>query len=270
MKNIVVPTDFSKNAHKALEYAVELANQFDANIHLISSYVVRRRTGMLKSIADIQKQDTEEGLGKLAREFRSSLSEETTIMTMALQGDVVHTIVKYATRIDADLIIMGTRGIGSVPRLFWGSNTIAVMSKSEGIPLLAVPEEFEVAPVKRIVFATDMNKISSEAVIKPMVKIAEINKAEIEILHVAPSIQQNDDLANDFYFANVDHTYYRIDNTESSVNESINQFVNTTKSQLLCMIRKQRGLLSDLFHNSVTEKTAASLEAPLLIMFDSE
>jgi len=40
LKTILVPVDFSDDSRRALEYAVELARQYQAKIHLLHSYPI--------------------------------------------------------------------------------------------------------------------------------------------------------------------------------------------------------------------------------------
>ena len=51
MKKILVPTDFSKNARNALEYAIELANYVgNCEITLLNTYLVRTTASTLISL----------------------------------------------------------------------------------------------------------------------------------------------------------------------------------------------------------------------------
>ncbi|NJK82891.1 MAG: universal stress protein [Saprospiraceae bacterium] len=49
MKKILVPTDFSKNAEIATEYALAMANQFGSQVTLYHAFQVQSATGSFAS-----------------------------------------------------------------------------------------------------------------------------------------------------------------------------------------------------------------------------
>jgi len=53
-----------------------------------------------------------------------------------------------------------------------------------------------------------------------------------------------------------------------NINEMINSFAKKTNADLLCLIRRKRGLLHELLNPSVTKKEMISSEVPLLILHD--
>ena len=63
------------------------------------------------------------------------LAESTALF---VQGSTAETIVRKATEIDADLIVVGSHGHGAMYQLLVGSVSEAVLRQSE-IPVLVVP-----------------------------------------------------------------------------------------------------------------------------------
>lgn len=59
MKKILVPTDFSAYSQNALNYAIGLAQDMGASLHLLHTYVVHASTDMLISIERYIREDTE-------------------------------------------------------------------------------------------------------------------------------------------------------------------------------------------------------------------
>ncbi len=63
MKNILFPTDFSDNANHALKYAVDFALKTGSNLVILNCYAMPSSTvGVMKSIKDILRQDSEAGM----------------------------------------------------------------------------------------------------------------------------------------------------------------------------------------------------------------
>jgi len=65
----------------------------------------------------------------------------------------------------------------------------------------------------------------------------------------------------------VEHSFhYELDRDE--VNESINSFVKDSAADLLCMLRRPRGFMEEVFHVSATTKEVFDSPVPLLVLKD--
>ncbi|WP_172636009.1 universal stress protein [Natronobacterium gregoryi] len=136
-ERILVPTDGSEYAADAAERAFELAATTDATVHVVSV----AETGPLVSVR-LPGDDASaaEILTRRASEFVAELETRADergleVSTAVLTGVPVREILEYADEVDADAIVMGTRGRGGVSRLMLGSVTDAVIRHS-GIDVL--------------------------------------------------------------------------------------------------------------------------------------
>ena len=120
LKTILVPLDGSKYSEKALERACEFVNAFGSKLILL--YVVE------KSLP-INLLDRKEYL-KILRKFGNSVLEkannvlskkEITAKTFLKEGNIVTEIEKVVKIEKCDLVIVGSKGLGSVTRFFLGS-----------------------------------------------------------------------------------------------------------------------------------------------------
>jgi nucleotide-binding universal stress UspA family protein len=117
-ERILVPTDGSDgSAHVALQ-AIDLAEQYDAEVH--SLYVV---SDDLRSRLDITSHDAleEEGRAAIKRVESMARAHGVDAVTELREGDPASTILDYADDIDADLIVAGTHGRSGVERRLIGS-----------------------------------------------------------------------------------------------------------------------------------------------------
>lgn len=117
-ERILVPTDGSDgSAHVALQ-AIDLAEQYDAEIH--SLYVV---SDDLLSRLDLKSHDAleEEGERAVKRVQSMARAHGVDAVTELREGDPADTILDYADEIEADLIIAGTHGRSGVERRIIGS-----------------------------------------------------------------------------------------------------------------------------------------------------
>ncbi|MFP8953073.1 universal stress protein [Natrialbaceae archaeon A-arb3/5] len=129
---ILVPTDGSTYAEDATETAFDLAMAVDATVHVISvaelgPFGSVRLPGDDGSAADV--------LTDRATEFATQAAQRGAehgleVPTEVRSGVPVREIIEYADEIDADVIVMGTRGRGGVSRMMLGSVTDGVTRHS--------------------------------------------------------------------------------------------------------------------------------------------
>lgn len=142
-ETILVPTDFSPHADRALEFAVELAKSQGAALHLAHvldvlpyttlpggvplydpSMVARAREELVKSLT-------------IAKE-RLSKAGVTRVETTLIEGQPQREIVYLAEQIPAQLIVMGTHGRSGLAHAFLGSVAERVVRKAP-CPVITVP-----------------------------------------------------------------------------------------------------------------------------------
>ena len=142
VKTILVPTDFSADAEKALSTATELAKLFGARIVVLHAYhvdipVVSPMAGGYALpqgfYEDLRSQATAQ-VEKLAKEAAAEGIEATGI---ALQDPAAGAIAAQAESLPADLIVMGTRGLTGLKHVVLGSVAERVV-RTAPCPVLTV------------------------------------------------------------------------------------------------------------------------------------
>jgi len=125
MKTIVVAFDGTEHARRALERTVELAKAFDASVTVTTVAPVLvagpRGAGAVDptdSYAEHQG-ELDEAVAFLAEQGVKADSQPGV-------GDPAETIVEVANSKGADLIVVGTRELGSIERILRGSVSSAV------------------------------------------------------------------------------------------------------------------------------------------------
>jgi nucleotide-binding universal stress UspA family protein len=137
---ILSPVDFSEYSRHALRWAGAFAARFQSRLTVISVVdpllveAARIRLGL-----DLAKAETEPAL----REFiAATLSEsahapEQTVVKTAV-GEAATAILETASADGADLIVMGTQGLGGFCKWLLGSTTERLLRRTH-VPVLAVP-----------------------------------------------------------------------------------------------------------------------------------
>lgn len=266
MKNIIVPTDFSENADKALDFALTLANKFKATLHIVHAYNSSPQAGHLGNLDRVLKEDSEQEMNKFLKATKDSVPFEIDIQGRCRKGYANEVIIDDAEDVKADLIVMGTLGASSIGKKIMGSTASNVI-KNSTIPVLAIPLHVEYADLNNLVVALDALSIKNPKVLDPMISIAQKLNLNIDLVHVSnDKIHTEIDPAIKDYLigASVSFTYNKVHSND--VLSGIMDFANEKGNSLLCMISHQRSWFENLFHSSVSQQVALQSTLPLLVI----
>ncbi len=137
-ERILFPTDFSDHAAYAQRFALSLATQYKADLHIVHvvqlfSYVVD--FGMDTTV---QYQAVQESLQKMMDELVESMADEPIAITGELvQGNPISELVRIAREDNSDLIVMGTHGRTALEHVLLGSVAEKIVRKAP-CPVLTV------------------------------------------------------------------------------------------------------------------------------------
>ena len=136
IKKILVALDGSKNSIRALSNAIVLAKQTDASITGISVIqVFPTEMGVVRTIVG-------KALSKHYKHFMSIAKAMCTkkgveFLDVVEYGEEGKTIVSFAHKNNFDLIVIGSRGMNTLKKLFLGSTSNYVVHSSK-IPVLII------------------------------------------------------------------------------------------------------------------------------------
>jgi nucleotide-binding universal stress UspA family protein len=137
---VLVPVDFSEHSDRALTYATGLAKGFGATLHLVhvypaSAYIAPPLLPGPVIIGQFRDQSQKAFDEFLERARRDHCIEITGTL---LEGVPHVEILRLATELQADLIVMGTHGRTGIEHLLLGSIAERVVRSSE-VPVITVP-----------------------------------------------------------------------------------------------------------------------------------
>ncbi|WP_289000840.1 universal stress protein [uncultured Megasphaera sp.] len=143
-KNIVVPTDGSVNSKRALEHAVLLATSMQASITLVYVANIVSVISNFDQIPNASGYVTEqvaldmeeEGKGVL-EEFSKEIPQDVEVKSVFEVGSPGPAVLSVAKKYEADLIVMGSRGLGPLKGLFMGAVSSYVVTHAP-CPVLIV------------------------------------------------------------------------------------------------------------------------------------
>lgn len=141
LKKILVGCDFSPDSDLAFQQALSLAQEFEADLHLVhviepsvSGELLKPDNALTTEIQEgVHQRLTEKLIAMVPEEARNWCTPETLI----LEGQPYEALVRYAKANAVDMIVLGVRGHGLVKTLFLGSTTDRVVRQST-CPVLSV------------------------------------------------------------------------------------------------------------------------------------
>lgn len=110
-ETILVATDGSSAAKRAVDDAIDLASTFDAELHAISVVNTSRYGDSMLSGTEGIIDDLRERAETVLEEVKTRADGDVT--TELRRGRPHEEIGEYAATIDADLIVLGNRGLGA-------------------------------------------------------------------------------------------------------------------------------------------------------------
>ncbi|WP_424984207.1 universal stress protein [Maritalea sp. S77] len=146
-KSILVPFDGSPGAEKALNQAIELIHynrEDDSKLNILTVY---RHHSMLEASLSMVRPNEPGNMDDVMREHATEVAERAkaiakdagckNVHAFVSPGGVARTIVKFADKHDNDLIVIGSRGMGSVEEYLLGSVSHKVTGLSKR-PVLVI------------------------------------------------------------------------------------------------------------------------------------
>lgn len=147
LKRILHPTDFSDPSNHAARYAMELADRFDAEVHLFHCIASLGTT--LPDMA-VGLSTYVEDYGELVKQLKADAEQrmdsvlkhvgcpDRKVVRVTDEGSPFVQIIRYAKEHDIDLIVMGTHGRTGLSHMMMGSVAERVVRKAP-CPVLTVP-----------------------------------------------------------------------------------------------------------------------------------
>lgn len=272
MKTILVPTDFSKNASHALNYAIELAKHENAKLILLHAFHIDYANSYVPvNLIEKEMQEVEQKSDTQLKSLYTKVAHAGNIKCeyisrQDLAVDAILTIIKEK---NVDCVVMGTKGASGLAEVIFGSNTARVIEKAT-CPVITVPEEASFKTIKKITYATDYHNSDIEAMAM-VLDLAKPFNAQINVLHITDEAHLTDsekqkmqkfkdELQKKIEYNNLSFQILHGENIEQKLEE----YLEDDTTDLLVMSTHHRNLFDKLFNTSITKKLAFHAKVPLM------
>lgn len=278
MFTIICPTDFSDVANNAIEYAVKLASQLKARVHLFHlihpSYLNSDTEGMFIVTAGLEDQIalSDKKLESLKSKFESfnvniSTSSEFGFWEDALSG--------LEDKYKPNLFITGTKGASSIfTAKLIGQNSLEFAKKLK-CPVLIIPQYYTLNSVQNIVYATDY-QFNDIDFAKYVIKIANFSNAKIEYVHVTNNRTQKyedeymdwlqDLISKETSYSNLDFKII----TGDSVEKTLENYSQKNHIDILCVSSRNKNFFQELFSHNYSDNLIIDAKLPILVFHLNE
>lgn len=129
----------------------------------------------------------EEGGKVLARSIQSLQLDPDKTTAMLREGDPKDIVCRVADEIDADLIIMGSRGLKRLQSILENSVSQYVFQLA-GRPMLLVKDDIYVKRIKTILVAVDKSAAAQECLDVAIALLRDVNGGQLILVHANPDL----------------------------------------------------------------------------------
>ncbi|MFT6849308.1 MAG: nucleotide-binding universal stress UspA family protein [Sphingobacteriales bacterium] len=271
---ILVPTDFSENANKALEEAIFFAKHFNSEIvllHVIENYLINatlsKAIGFNKERNESLKMVIEEQLSEMAEEL--SKKENVTISWETTFGKSYKEIVQKSEDLDVDFIIMGTHGANGMEKFMVGTNASRVASIAKK-PVITIQGKADLSNFSNLVLPLDLTKETRGKVNKAVelaksfnatIHVVAIQTTSDEFLTKKLNLQMNQ-VINHIVEKNINVTS-KVLEAENVAQEIVNYAQSFSNSALIIMTQQEMGL-TDYILGSEANRIIKNAEIPVV------
>lgn len=278
MKNILIATDFSKEAYCALYYTAELFREGDTRFLIANFY----GEAIHKSIYSLVNEDEFVRTTKISHSAHDSCNK---VMHQVIRDtglpkerfEVLYSEEKLERGIDelvqehkVDLLVMGTRKHeGSLSRL-QETNTTRIINKALPCPILIIPREMDYNTPKEIAFASDLKRPIPGSNARLFIALAEHFKSTVHVVYDGEegslSKKQWENFNNFKKLFAQDTVKLAYTFTHIEVSRTIAEYVKSNKIDLLAMIYYKHSIAGNIFREPVVENIDRHLSFPFLIL----
>lgn len=272
MKNILIPTDFTKLADSAFDFAETLADSMEVQIHILNvvnvpgSALLDEKGNLLDS-NDFDVSFLKQDLLKAERSLTAWMSGKPDGVIIKVQfGHLINDILGYIKKNNIDLVVMGTDGAHGWKEIFGGSTAENILRQSP-VPVISIHKE--VVKIKEILFASDFNEPHSEEhfwIIKRLIKSF---KPRLHLLRVVTKkhFQSSEKILNRMELFKQTHQLEKAEShlkCAESIEEGITIFCDNHDIDFIFMGTHGHKGLKHLIKGSISENIVNHLNKPVL------
>lgn len=267
MQTIIFPTDFSKGAEKAMEFAIEIARRTDAKIIAVNAYdLPYAETIMTHSLLDVMKKNAEEAMTKVTEKLKSAGVNYSAEIKM---GNPIRVVKEAVEDFKADMVVLGTKGASGLEEVLIGSNAAAILHNVD-CPVLSIPQEKAFTEINHIVYGSDFRSKKADKALGELKTIAALFDAKITVAHVVVNYDIDEKILAEAkarispILEPVKHEYEVLH--ADSVEKGILDYAAKHGADMVALMSRNYSFFEGLFRRSISSKVAYHASIPYLAL----
>jgi len=259
MKNILVPVGSSQNAVSNLQYAIDLAEEMDAYVYVVSVFKELSKVGGLTKVNAIIKEDTENRLGEVLSKVNK---KDVTVIAHPIKGGMLDGVARFNKHVPIDLMVLSPRSNSIREEVFLG-NTSGKLLKGTDIPILIVPEGAVFKEPSSILMAFKNGSFEKKT-LEPLRKFSKNFGTEVHLLHVVTPETTEEMKEVSGKVKKMSSSYVVVEN--ATTYQAVLEHHRDHNADMLCVIRRKRGFFKKLWEKNVVLKKEFYTDKPLLVL----
>ncbi|MRI01282.1 universal stress protein [Kriegella sp. EG-1] len=260
MKNILVPIGTSSNSGNTLQYAVDFARAFSANIFVMDVFTVSAKTGSLANITEKVAQSSKERLKEVIEKVDAN---GVTIKIATYNGEITDGLKEIDNELGIDLIILAPRSNAIREEVYLGKTTGRIIKKTN-IPALIVPKGTQFEPYKTALTAFKSGILKKKRILDPLVSIQKKFNSTINLLLVKTPGYTEDDLKVNTALMDLCSNLTITENATTYL--GVLEHFQSQQPDLLVVFRRKRGFFKKLWEKSTVLKAEFFAPIPVLVL----
>jgi len=271
MYKILVPVDFSKKSEYAVKMSAQIGKKIKSEIHLL--HLVELPSGIIDMGAGsnfsipasmMYLRKVKEKITHLKNRFFDS---DHIIKYSIKFENPFEGIRNYATKNNANLIVMGSKGVSDFEEMIIGSNTEKVV-RTSNIPVIVVKTDTNKFKFKKLVFASNYDE-EHKVAFTDFLAFAKKFNSQIHLLKIntvsnfESSYETQKKIKNFIKDFDLQKETINIYNDVSVVKGIIN-FAKDIDADLIALTTHGRSGLSSLFNGSIAKSVSKNVLRPVI------
>lgn len=260
MNNILVPIGTSPNSSDTLQYAIDFAANFGAQVFVMDVFSVTSGTGSLANVKEKVAKSSKEHLKEVIETVNTNGVE---IKIATYNGDIVDGLKEIDKELGINLMIIAPRSNAIEEELYLG-NTTGRIVKQTNIATLIVPKGTMFKPLNNIMTAFGSGILKRNRILNPLVAIKDKFRSNITLLLVKrPGYSEEDLQVNT---ALLDLSQQLTITEHATTYLGVLEHFQKQQPEMLCVFRRKRGFFKKLWEKNTVPKAEFFVTIPVLVL----
>ncbi|MBO0341977.1 MAG: universal stress protein [Allomuricauda sp.] len=260
MNNILVPIGTSPDSSQTLQYAVDFASNFGAQVYVMDVFNVTTAVGSLANVEEKVAKSSKEHLKEVIDQVDT---KGVQIKMATYNGDIIDGLKSINKELGIDLIIIAPRSNDIQEELYLGNTSGRIIKQTE-IPTLIVPKGTTFTPIKKILTAFGSGILKRSSILTPLVMIKNKFRSEVSLLLVKRPGYTEDDLKVNTALMDLSSHLSITENGTTYL--GVTEYFQKEHPDMLCVFRRKRGFFKKLWEKNTIPKSEFFVKIPVLVL----